>query len=135
MADLLKDIAQFLEAEGCGTRSVNLFRGFLPDTPDEVTVIYETGGLPPEMAMSPDGGVVQKRPSVQVVCRGKARDYDTPRTMAQAAYDALAGMPEQTIGGTRYTYARPRQEPFGFGRDANSRVLVACNYDVMRDAA
>ena len=61
-------------------------------------------------------------------------EYDTARTTAETIFGILDGMPTRTLNGTEYKWAAARQEPFLLNRDEAGRVLIACNYDVVRDA-
>lgn len=133
---LLDDLADYLSSGGLGAVGTGIFKGFMPAEPvqDAVIVVYETGGQEPIRAMGPTAGstVVVERPSVQVVCRGAAGDYASPRATAQAVFQLLEGLPTRTINGVAYKFGSARQQPFGFGRDDAGRVLVACNYDIVK---
>ena len=129
---LLDDISDYLTSQG-GSGIGTIYKGFMPDAPDEVVAIYETGGLPPERAMtSAVGQVVVERPRVQVVARAQAYDYQIARTRVHNAYVLLEGFVERAINGTTYKWAAAVQSPFPMGRDANERVMVACNFDIVK---
>ena len=46
MADLVKDIADWLQSQNYGTDGVNIFRDYSPETPDQVICIYEYSSRP-----------------------------------------------------------------------------------------
>lgn len=126
----LDDLSDYLSSGGItGT----IFTGVMMDTPDAAVGLYETGGTAPTHAMNPNPGqAVVERPSVQVVCRAAADDYAAARTKAQAIFVLLDGLPTRTINGVAYKWGAARQSPFLMGRDESGRVLVACNFDVVK---
>ena len=132
---LAEDICAVLSAAGVGTAGVNLFAGFLPDAPDAASVVYETGGSAPTMAMRATVGAVVENPSVQVVSRALAYDEAAARATSHTAWKALCGLPDQTVNGTRYLWALPIQSPFLMGRDEAGRVLIAFNADVVKEVS
>ena len=133
---VLDDIADYLTSQGgsgVGTLGTDLFKGFMPDTPDIAVAIYETGGLEPERAMtSAAGQVVVERPRVQVVARAQAYDYQVARTRIHNAFVLLEGMAARSINGTAYKYGSAVQSPFPMGRDSDGRVLICCNFDIVK---
>lgn len=117
---------------GVGTTGT-MFKGYLPEQPDAAVAIYETGGYAPVRAMTASvGTVVVERPSVQVVARATEYDYQAARTRMANVYAVLEGLPERTINGTRYLYAQAVQSPFQIHRDLQSRVVMACNFDLWK---
>ena len=132
---LLDDIADLISSGGIGTvgstSAYGIYKGLLPDAPNAAVAVYETGGLEPYRKMhSTAGAVVAERPRIQVVVRSTA--YSTGRQKANDAWKLLEGLPERTVNGTRYLYAAAVQAPFPIGRDANDRILIACNFDVVK---
>lgn len=134
---LLDDIADYLSSGGIGTVGTDIFKGYMPGPPavDAVVAIYETGGTAPIRAMSPGPGttVVVQRPRIQVVCRAATDAYLTARTKAKSVYDLIEGLPTREINGVAYKWGAAVQEPFVMGRDESGRVLVACNYDIVKE--
>lgn len=135
---ILDDLVDYLSSGGIGTPGTTMFRGFLPDSPDEALALYETGGQAPVHAMTPGptvggaGVAVIEQPRVQVVCRAPSYDYDTARATAHSVFKLLDGMPARTINTTEYLWAAAVQSPFLMGRDQAGRVLIATNYDVAK---
>ena len=130
---VLDEIGAYLAANGIGTVGTDLFLGFLPDTPDAAVAIYETGGMEPYRAMrSSAGQPVAERPSIQVVCRNVAYEYQTARTTADSAWKLLEGLGDTTLAGVRYLWAAAVQSPFLMGRDDSGRVLIAFNVDLVK---
>jgi hypothetical protein len=133
---ILDDITDYLSSGGVGTVGTNLFKGFLPESPDAATVVYETGGSAPVHAMNPLAGqAVVELPSVQVVCRDVAYEYATARATAHSVFKLLSGLPTRSINGTAYKWGAARQSPFLMGRDEAGRVLIACNYDIVKEVS
>ena len=110
---LLTELAAYLQAQGIGTQGVSLFYGTMPETDptdsSPVTVVlYEYGGTMNE----PDLGTGNTRlefPSVQIVCRGLANDYNSPRQKATDIVTALTKVINQTLSGVSYKAIEPKQ--------------------------
>lgn len=128
---LLDDLADYLSSGGIASP---IYKGVMPEGTDAAVAIYETGGTAPVHAMNPAAGMaVVERPSVQVVCRAAADDYEAARTKAHAIFKLLDGLPTRSINGVEYKWGSARQSPFLFGRDEAGRVLIACNYDIVKE--
>lgn len=128
------DIAAFLAAspQSLGTiKTANM-----PDSPDEVGCVYETGGAPPDGGFGV-AGVQFANPSVQVVFRGAPMDYATPRGKAQTAYLALKavrpGVLSGVTGSGTYLTIDPQQQPLELRRDDAQRVYVGFNVLIKRE--
>lgn len=131
---LLDDIADVLSSGGAGTVGTTIFKGIIPDRPDACVAVYETGGLAPAHAMSGSAGnAVAERPRVQVVSRAAQQDYEAARAKASCCYRILDGLPGRTVNGVRYLSSFAVQSPFLLGRDESGRVLLACNFDVVKE--
>ena len=64
---LIDDLDDLLSSGGVGTA---IYRGWMPEKPDEAIQLVETGGMAPVPQMSSATGVVvEERPSVQVIRR------------------------------------------------------------------
>lgn len=132
---LLDDIADYLSSGGIGTVGTDLFKGFMPETPDVAVVVVETGGRSPDRAMGAGPGgttVAMEWPRVQVICRNTQFDYSAARSKAHDVFKLLEGMPTRTINGTAYFWGAAVQSPFPIGRDDDARVLIGCNYDIAK---
>lgn len=132
LLDDMWDLLASVGGAGVGTTGT-MFRGFLPEKPDAAVALYETGGFAPIRAMTGSAGqVTAERPRVQIVARATEYDYQTARTRMANAYAVLEGLMDRTVNGTRYLYAASVNSPFAMGRDAQGRVLIGCNFDVMK---
>jgi len=129
MAGVLEEIVAFLDTEGLGTAGTDLFTGRMPDTPDACGCVYETGGIAPDLGFG-SSAVRFESPAIQVVFRGAALDYDTPRANAKTAFASLAGVEAPTtLTGTIYNWIHPLQSPFLLDKaDEKQRFTIACNY-------
>ena len=128
---VLNEIAAKLQSLSLGTIGSTIHIGVMPETPDACCAVYEYGGLAPDFKIG-TSGIYFETPAVQVVFRGVAFDYSTPRSNAATAYNGLASVEVATIsstGGTSalYHWIHPEQAPFLMQRDANNRVYIAFN--------
>ena len=128
---LLDEIAAYLEGQNVGTRATDLFTGFMPDTPDEVVVVYENPGMPPSRSHSDSPNL--EHPQIGVWARGTVDgDYAGPRQKAQDAYNALVLIRNQTLSATLYLDVMPMQQPFLLERDDNKRAIIGFNAAVTK---
>lgn len=128
-----EDIAIHIQNASLGTPGTDLFSSIEMDTPDNQVVIYEyPGGLPVETM-----GVARKpqvsRPRIQIVCRGTS--WDVASAKADAVWNLLSAVLDQTINGVRYLKITALQKPFLLKRDEKQRVSIACNYECDREEA
>lgn len=129
-------MVDYLSSGGIGTAGTDLFAGYMPDAPNAAVAVYETGGISPIHRMSPTAGlgaVVVERPSIQVVCRNVPEEYLTARTKAHSVFKLLSGLPDRSINGVSYKWGEARHSPFLMGRDEAGRILIACNYDIIKE--
>ena len=125
MSTLLNDVKTYVAANAPDTGTI--MRDFMPASPDAVMVLYETGGLAPDLGFGVEG-VDWENAGVQMVVRVAKNAHDTGRTRIEAAYRALAKVQADSLSGTLYYLIRPQQQPFLMSRDENERILFACNF-------
>lgn len=78
---------------GTPTGSEWLIRiGWMPDQPDEIIALYDSGGFNPNTKWLLDFV------TVQAIIRGSVHGYPTAYAKAQAVKDALLGLDPQAIG-------------------------------------
>lgn len=125
---LLDDIVSLLEAEDVGDFGETIFGGDMPDSPDDLIVLYETPSSSPTFTKS---GMALDSARLQVLSR--AEWYRDAMQKALDVY-AVLGDYRGTLGnpGTQLRYGvRALQRPFDVGaRDGNGRTIVSCNYTV-----
>jgi hypothetical protein len=125
---LLDDLADLLSTGGVTTQ---IYRGFMPEKPDEAVQLVETGGIGPVHAMaSAPGLAVEERASVQIVRRSAT--YQRARASMNVIFRLLDGAGDRTVNGTRYLWIEAIQSPFALGQDETGRTLVACNFNVCK---
>ena len=122
---LLSDIGDYLETEGVGVVHVDIFKGMMPDQPDNCTSLFEYAGKPPDLHW--DG----EYPGLQVRVRNKS--YEAGRIKIDSIYKTLHGLNEQTLGTTRYLLIKSNGSPESIGRDKNDRVEFVCNFSVIKE--
>lgn len=124
---LADEIAAALTTAGVvgGTSGWEVQRWHLQDTPDQVVVIYETGGDVPEERYALD------RPGFQIRVRGLADDFRTPRQKLADVFNALH-TGEVAIG-TSYVFVYGVQSgPIPMGMDEKRRPSFVINFRTMK---
>jgi len=130
---LVKDIADFLAAQGLGTVASTIFYGDLPDVPDSLICLFEYAGLPPLPNELLD------RPGLQVRVRGTA--YETARAAIQSVQNLLmrVGYPDDSVyfDGVRlnnidYLRIIPAQGITPMGKDSRDRIELVQNFYVTK---
>lgn len=122
---LLQDIIQLLQERGIGTVGVDLFYSQMPPTPDNVVVLFEYAGEPPDLHANVE------YPGLQVMVRNKS--YDAGRQKIEQIRNLLHGLAETTINGHRYLLIQARQSPEALARDENGRAIFVCNFRVTKE--
>jgi hypothetical protein len=136
---VLNEIATRLASDGVGTVGGTsgdvIHIGTMPETDTTGTVIalYEYGGEAADLGFGVTSKVKYEYPRVQVVCRGTANDYATPRATADTVRNKLAQVQGVTLSGINYLLVRPLQSPFPMKRDEQHRFYFACNYAVEKE--
>jgi len=129
---LLDEVATYLQdTVSAGTIGTSLFKGIMPTTPDVCVAVYEYGGLAPDHGFG-TAAISVEYPRIQIVVRGAAQDYDGPRDRAETIYQALAKVANTTLSSTQYLSIDPIQSPFLLRRDANGRVEIVFNCQVIK---
>lgn len=110
--------------------------GFLPKGTDEAIAIAEVSGLASELGFGIDG-IQYERPLIQIMVRGTAEDYATPRGQIELIYQGLPKVQAQTLtgGGTSGYYLTiiPRQSPFLLRIDEDRRPVLAFTADITKE--
>jgi len=136
MATVLDDIAVHLQTQSLGTIGTNLFKGYMPDTPDVCVAIIELSGDNPIDTMAPSLGTINiDRPALQILCRAGQDDYSAARVKAEAAYRALHNLVDTTVNGIRYLNIDATRPPAPIDRDENSRWVIGFEIDVWKEVS
>ncbi len=125
MDDLLLDIIEYLVEEGVlEGDGVDAFRDFAPDSPDDVTIIYEYQGDP--QALHEDTAVHR---SLQIVSRSKQPTTAKVKANEIHAFLSPPGRYKK-LNENRWCQLYPRQTPFKIKTDDNGRVYYGYNFGV-----
>lgn len=127
---ILEAVGNYLAANGHGALATDLFLAVMPDSPDVMRCVYETGGSPPDQTMGAAAWAID-RPSLQIICRAGVGDYPVARDEAAAIRALLAAVVEQTLSGIHVLRIMPSGGLLPMGEDALGRPLISANYDCM----
>jgi hypothetical protein len=121
-----QDIVTFLALQAVGVQSTTLFVDELPATVTHGLVVEDTPSREPEYTAGRAVPAYRHR-SAQIRVRSNTKA--AARTLIDAAWDAIAPVRNQSIGGTEYVKMTPVQEPFLLMMDANRKPVYAFNVD------
>lgn len=123
---LLEDIVMYLAAEGLVRGDgVDAFRDFIPESPDNIVILYEYAGDP----VSQYTDVVHR--SVQVVVRNKSAS--AAKALANKLLAAFRKSDETLridFTASRWGQTHIRQTPFKLKQDENGRIYYAFNLGI-----
>ena len=126
---LLDDISDLLSTGGVTT---SIYKGFMPEQPNDAFILTETGGRGPIHAMASGPGEAKLEiAGLQVIRRSPS--YQTARDGMQTVMDLLDGLTERTINSTRYSYVEAQQTPMSLGRDKSERSMLSVNFLAWKD--
>lgn len=124
-----QDVSTLLVAASLSlTLGTNLFCFEEPDSPDACVTIYDTGGAEPHPTY------VYLKPTIQVRVRGAqmGSKWTAAYTLAEGIRDALHGVNNQTVGGTKYIQIFAQGDMFSLGADDNNRPVLTINFEIHR---
>ena len=122
---MLNEIGTYLQSQGTGTLGADLFLGLMPDQPDNCIALFEYAGSPPDLHWNGE------YPGLQVRVRNKS--YAAGRTKIEQIARVLHGLHETVLGGTRYLLVKARGSPEVLKRDANNRVELFVNFEIIKE--
>ena len=126
---LLDEIATLLEQNGFYVANSDTFVSTLPvDAKLCVIAILDYAGEGPSRT---SGGVAADRPRIQIQVRHE--EDEQARTIAYQVRDLLDGTADIEVNGTRYVWIAALQDPFPLMRDAQNRLVMVCNYEVIKE--
>lgn len=130
----LDDLATFVTAADATLISnTNLFTGQLPNGPTTVTVaLIERGGQRPVTTFGASA-ITSETVLIEVIVRGAASDYATPRATAETLYRAFETASAQTLGSTKYAAFNVTFPPSLYGKDAAGRPIIGFTVNVMKE--
>ena len=131
---LLNDTFTYLKTNSTRLSSTNLTLGFMPETPNTVTTLYESAGLFPLNFFSTSTGTRgYEQPALQSISRSTS--YETARAIAEDVFtilDNVAGSNLPTATGPFYVRIDAVQSPFQIDRDDNDRFRVGVNFNIIK---
>ena len=122
---MLREIGAYLATKSIGTVGTDIFLGLMPDQPDNCIALFEYAGSPPDLHWNGE------YPGLQVRVRNKS--YAAARTKIGEVMEKLHGLHEQTLSGTRYLLIKARGSPEVLKRDANNRVELFVNFEIIKE--
>lgn len=133
MSDISEGIKDLLVAAGVGTFAATtgwgIFISKMPDEPDSIVSIMETGGFPANPRWLID------YPSVQVMIRGDKGGYQAAKAKAVVVRDALLGLPAQVINGDRWDSITDIGGLIELGYDDSNRPKFSTNFSLIIEPA
>lgn len=105
----------------------SVFLSKLPDSPDEVISLFDSGGLAPNPKWLLD------YPDISVIVRGKT--YQATFDKMKAVKDALLGLPAQVINGDRWDGVTQIGEFAFVGYDNKDRPQFSTTFRVILEPA
>ena len=122
MAVVIDDVASYLATNSVGTVCTDLFKGYLPESPNACVAVLDTGGSQP----NPD--IPTKEPTFQVMIRS------TNYTLGRSKLDTIRSLlhrqanVELVSGQTYFYFILAISEGGHLGRDDNGRDLFSINF-------
>lgn len=118
----IKNIAQYLQAQGHGTLYTDIFLSDVPDTPNNVIVINETGGV------NPDTYLPTSSPTFQIYVRNLS--YQSGYTkLKEIVADLHQKANVQLVeSGEYFYYIFLMGEPSSIGKDEKKRKEFTANF-------
>ena len=137
-AKLVTDVRDYLVGEGLIGDETGWDKGigYMPPTPDQMIVVFETGGFPAEA--KPDSSDEQEydEPTFMIMGRGEAFGYDALRDKMGEIYRSLHESElSPATGDPGYVYVYATQSgPFPLGTDeADNRPRLTWNFRALRE--
>lgn len=122
MAVVIDDVATYLATNGVGTVGTDLFKGYLPESPNACVSVLDTGGS------QPDPDIPTKEPTFQIMIR--STNYSTGRSKLDTIRSLLHQEDniELVSGQTYFYFILAISEGGHLGRDDNGRDLFSINF-------
>lgn len=125
---VLEAVGDYLVTHGHGTLGSTIFLTVMPESPDAIVCVYESGGQSPSLTLGA-AAFATDRPSIQIICRAARNDYPTARNKAESIRTLLAGVVAQTISGIVILRIQASGSLIPMGEDENLRPMVSANFD------
>lgn len=127
------DLARLLENRNLGTRTKNIFIGYVPVTPKTLTVVRVYGGMPPEKKFG-SSAVGYEFPRLQLLFRGEPESLEATMDRAWKAHDlCVAVEAEELESGDLYHRIQPLGPPQFLRYDDSKCPEVVLNVQVEKE--
>lgn len=126
---VLTDLATRLDDAGVGTLDETIFRGRIPDEPDQCLALQTYAGDVPRIR-NDEYLAADERLNVQIVARSLYQG--AAETLANSAWDAIQFRSETLTSGRFYPYVRAVQLPSFLEVDERGRHVMVFNVEVRR---
>lgn len=122
MANLISDIASYLEENEVGTVGTTIFKGYLPEKDGTTIAVMNTGGLAPDIYLP------TKEPTFQVFIRSAS--YETGLAILDSVRDLLHQQNNIQLvsNGIYFYFIFAISEGGHLGRDEAGRDLFSMNF-------
>jgi len=130
---MLTDIGAYLNSASISTQDLtlgtNLILGRLPESPDTCVGLIQTAGVAPTDTFGSSFPPLETQ-GLQTLVRASA--YATAEALAVDVFKSLTAVDNQTLTSTLYLKVEALQSPFALERDAQERLIMSCNYNVIK---
>lgn len=103
----------------------NIFMGSMPDTPDSLICIYNTGGFDPVRTLKND--LFLQQPTFQIMLRDST--YQNGYERCNSIINVLDGITNNTINGHFYLSIMQSGDILPLGDDSKKRKLFSINFN------
>lgn len=126
MAIIIKDLADRLGSTGHGTVGTDIFTDFMPESPDEVLILYRNPAQPAEEVFGQNDPAYDFA-EIQIRARSSEYDHPTADTNLESAWKELNTIVNETVGTHRFLRVQKTTGPFLIDVDDENRPLLAVN--------
>lgn len=130
---MLDAIGAYIDTNTALTVATDLYKSFLPDSPDACVAIYENQGQPPRHGFGANTQFKTERPRVQVICRNAKGEYDLARAQAETIFLLLEKLTGTSLSSVHYIRIEALHSPFSLGPDSKGRPLVSFSVQVEKE--
>jgi hypothetical protein len=102
-----------------------VFIGDYGDSPDDVIVLYESGGYDPELSKD---GIDHEHPTIQV--RVRSTTYAAGIAICEVVKDRLGFINNLTINNHKYMTIRQSSDILPLGKDSKLRSEFSLNFEI-----
>jgi hypothetical protein len=119
---IAKEIADYLESQSIGTVGTDIFIDAMPDSPNDMVVVYNTGGF------EPDIDVAIEHPTFQITTRSESSATAYAKAEAIKALLHLKYNVTLEVDGIYYYFILMMNGINNLGRDEKNRIEYSINF-------